>query len=219
MKKGRTIKKNSNSREETDSYTRLLDAAEQLFAQKGYNGVSVREITSLAKVNLGSVSYYMGNKENLLEQVVRRRSEPIRLERERLYAELLQNNAVTPASVVEAMLLPAFRASEENIHFRRLFGRAALDPTPEVQAVLHRIYSRENITIPTAIYKACPGLSDLDYLWRLNCFYGVMIFIQADIGMIQTVTDVPIDTSDYRSALKYVVPFLTAALEAKPVKT
>ena len=49
---------------------RILDTAEVLFAQKGYQAVGVREITSAAKCNLAAVNYHFGNKENLYLEVL-----------------------------------------------------------------------------------------------------------------------------------------------------
>ncbi|MFT4023296.1 MAG: TetR family transcriptional regulator [Flavihumibacter sp.] len=51
----------------------ILDAAEQLFALKGYEGSSVREICQLASVNLAMVNYYFGNKEGLFEKLIDRK--------------------------------------------------------------------------------------------------------------------------------------------------
>jgi AcrR family transcriptional regulator len=50
---------------------RILAAAEKLFAEKGYNGVSVREITQEAECNLAAVNYHFGNKKNLYFDVFR----------------------------------------------------------------------------------------------------------------------------------------------------
>ncbi|MET0371414.1 MAG: TetR family transcriptional regulator [Sphingobium sp.] len=53
----------------------ILDAAETLFARLGYYGVSLRDITSEAKVELGLSSYHFGKKEELFRQVVERRAD------------------------------------------------------------------------------------------------------------------------------------------------
>jgi AcrR family transcriptional regulator len=53
---------------------RLLDTAERLFAERGFAGTSVRDITDEAGANLGAVNYYFQSKENLYAQVFRRRS-------------------------------------------------------------------------------------------------------------------------------------------------
>ena len=63
------------SQRDRDASTRerLLDEAEALFAEKGYNAVSVREIIAVAHCNLGAVNYYFGTKKNLYLEVFRER--------------------------------------------------------------------------------------------------------------------------------------------------
>lgn len=46
--------------ESLDSKSRLLDAAEEIFAEKGFKAASVREICTKAKVNIASINYYFG---------------------------------------------------------------------------------------------------------------------------------------------------------------
>ncbi len=60
---------------------RILDAAEQLFAQRGFYGVSVRDITGAADVDVALASYHFGNKQGLLEAVFMRRAEDLNTER------------------------------------------------------------------------------------------------------------------------------------------
>ena len=55
---------------------RLLDEAEALFSEKGYNAVTVREISAAADCNLASINYYFGNKKNLYLEVFRERWVP-----------------------------------------------------------------------------------------------------------------------------------------------
>nr|HMM68265.1 TetR/AcrR family transcriptional regulator [Dokdonella sp.] len=52
---------------------RILGAAEELFARNGFAGASLRELTSTAKVNLAAVNYQFGSKDNLVNEVFRRR--------------------------------------------------------------------------------------------------------------------------------------------------
>src|ERR1700722_19741495 len=60
-----------------DTRTRILDAAERLFAERGFRGTSVRAITGLAGANLAAVGYHFGSKAELLAAVIRRVTEPI----------------------------------------------------------------------------------------------------------------------------------------------
>ena len=47
---------------QSDTKTRILDGAEQLFAREGFHNTSLRTLTSLASVNLASVNYHFGSK-------------------------------------------------------------------------------------------------------------------------------------------------------------
>ena len=60
---------------------RILDAAEELFARRGYHGVSIRDITRDAGVDVALVNYHFGTKEALLDSVLTRRSEVLNAER------------------------------------------------------------------------------------------------------------------------------------------
>ena len=50
-----------------DKRDQILEAAEELFAQKGFEGTSVRDLAKKAKVNVAMISYYFGSKEKLFE--------------------------------------------------------------------------------------------------------------------------------------------------------
>ena len=61
----------------SDTRTQILDAAERLFAERGFRGTSVRAITDSAGANLAAVGYHFGSKAELLTAVIRRVIEPI----------------------------------------------------------------------------------------------------------------------------------------------
>lgn len=196
---------------------RLLDAAEELFALLGFNGVSLRQIVTQAGVNLGAVPYYFGTKENLFKEVLLRRAKPLRAERERLMQALTEGGRVpTIEEVLYAMLEPAFRATRANNAFRQLLGRASMDPTPEVRKLMEEIYNRDMMIVPHVLRDAFRAMDDTEFYWKLNCFYGVMLFVQADTGKIQTIAGEDFDTSQPAVALDYVVPFLAAGFRATP---
>jgi AcrR family transcriptional regulator len=73
--------------------TRLLDSAEELFAGRGYFGVSVRDITDHAGTRVAAVSDYFGGKENLFRDVLLRRIHPINDDRRARLAALPRTGA------------------------------------------------------------------------------------------------------------------------------
>ena len=89
-----------------------------------------------------------------------------------------------------------------------------MDPTPEVKVLLADIYNRDFILVPRVLREACADLPEAVFNWRLNCFYGVMLFVQADTGKLQTIVGEDFDTSKPEVALKYVIPFLAAGFRA-----
>ncbi|MBK1616541.1 hypothetical protein CKO44_24170 [Rubrivivax gelatinosus] len=85
---------------------RILDAAEALFAEQGYDGVSVRAITDTAGVRLNLLSYHFGTKAALFEAVIDRRLDVLNERRREALAALAQRKA-TPA--VEDLLVAFIR--------------------------------------------------------------------------------------------------------------
>lgn len=204
---------------ESNARQRLLDAAERLFADSGFNGVSVRDIVGAAKVNLSAIPYYFGTKENLFKEVFYRRAIPLQAEREALLRRLKESSKEPKLEdVLWALLEPEFRVTRGNESFRRLLGRASMDPTPQVQKLLAEIYNPGFSVVPRELRKICADLPDQVFYWRLNCLYGVMLFVQADTGKIQTVAGAKFDTSRPGIALEHVIPFLAAGLRA-PVRS
>ena len=60
---------------------RILHAAEELFAAQGFATTSLRQVTSRADVNIAAVNYHFGSKENLVNEVFRRRMDEMSRER------------------------------------------------------------------------------------------------------------------------------------------
>lgn len=54
----------------TDTRAALLDAAEKLFLEKGYEAVSIREITEAANANVAAINYHFSGKVNLYREVL-----------------------------------------------------------------------------------------------------------------------------------------------------
>jgi AcrR family transcriptional regulator len=195
---------------------RLLDAAESLFADFGYRGVSVRQIAAAAKVNLGSLPYHFRTKEDLFREVLLRRAEPMRAERRRRLAELAESGRKPELEeLMEALLEPAFRTNRENEAFRRILGRTSMDPTPEIKQIMLDIYNLEFMTVPGVLRQFFPDMDAKEFHWKLNCFYGVMLWVQADTGKIQSIAGDDFDTANDEETLQHVIPFLAAGFRAQ----
>lgn len=198
-----------------DARTRLLDAAERLFADHGFNGVSTRRLSEAANVNQGSIPYYFGTKHGLFREVFVRRIAGVQEERHaRMQALMAASPKPDVVDVLKALLEPAFRHSRDSEHFRRLAGRVATDPTPEVRLILGELYSESSVMIHKTLRAACPDLDEKEFYWRLFCVYGVMLYVQADTGKIQTLAGEDFDTSNPEIALQHALNFVVAGMRA-----
>lgn len=93
---------------ERETRVRLIEVAERLYAERGVNGVSLREIGAAAgQRNTGAARYHFGSKEELLDAVWRHRMEPINERRQAMLAELdAEGRGDDLRGLAEAFLLP-----------------------------------------------------------------------------------------------------------------
>lgn len=123
------------SEQDDDDLTRerLLSAAETLFAEKGYHGVTVREITASARSNLAAVNYHFGNKRNLYLEVFRCRWIPRARRVQESFRKSLGSKAPSsPAQVVQALakaFLEGPLSEEERVCHHQLMARELGHPT------------------------------------------------------------------------------------------
>lgn len=73
-----------------DKQIHILQVAEKLFAEKGFDGTSIRNISKEAKINIAMVSYYFGSKEKLLERLILFRTSDLKMKLENLFKENLK---------------------------------------------------------------------------------------------------------------------------------
>ena len=108
----------------------MLDAAERLVAAKGFDSVSIRDVTGAAKANVAAVNYHFGSREGLLDLVITHVLEPLCAERiARLEAagkQVSVEQAV--AAFVNAIEPAAARIGMDAPLFYRLAGRIGCLP-------------------------------------------------------------------------------------------
>lgn len=109
----------SNRSKDATTKDIILDAAEELFARNGYYGTSIRHITAEAQVNLASVNYHFGSKENLLKAVIERRFVPINEARFKLLDSVLNDAKKKKKKpplkgIINAFVTPGFEAFSDN---------------------------------------------------------------------------------------------------------
>lgn len=195
----------------TEAKTRLLDAAEQLFIERGFAAASLRAITAAAGVNLAGVNYYFRTKEVLFQVVLSRRLRPINQRRLELLAaaEAATSGAAVPVErIVEALVLPLLGSEQERL--RRLIGRVHTEPAECVQKVFVAECGNVSQRFAAALERALPCLSPDEVAIRLQFAIGVLVQTFAGVRYQET-RFLEASTTD---VLGQMVSFITAGLKA-----
>ena len=129
-----------------ETRTRILDAAEELFMQHGFEATSMRQLTAKAGANLAAVNYHFGSKDALIEAVFRRRLDSMNATR---IAELDRmekdagGRALSPRQIIGAFVGVSLRMVEDATaggrNFIRLLGRTYSDPQKPIRALIGQL--------------------------------------------------------------------------------
>ena len=150
-----------------DTKSRLLDAAEQLFAERGFEGTSMRAVTQLAGAAVSAANYHFGSKQDLLHATLRRHIEPInRCRLERLEALERGGRSPTLEEVLDAFLRPpldqqaeARRSRVGDSRVRQLAVRLFADAPEQVAPLRTELFGEVNRRFRAALARALPTAS------------------------------------------------------------
>jgi len=203
------------------SREKLIRSAEALFAARGFDGVSVRDIASRAAVNSALVGYYFHGKEGLLSEVYKRHCEPLKREREHLLAELAQSGeGLSLERVIEAFVGPSLEVTRDR-NGRSEFTRLRAILSAENSALLEQLVA-ENFDASSrmfieALSKCLPELSRDEILWRFHFLLGTIYYTGTGPHRIRILSGGRCDPSDPKAATRHLVPFLAAGFRAQPL--
>lgn len=162
---------------EHDTKSRILDAAEELFAEEGFNA-SLRKITSRAQVNLASIHYHFGSKDELIYALFKRRIDPMNKERERLLADVDLTSADALEQVIRAFLKPAidrrYNPAHAADHFMRAVGRLYAEDSEFFAMRVKPHFEEVFLRFLEVFQQVCPHLGPVDVFWRMRFMIGAM---------------------------------------------
>ena len=205
-----------------DTKSRILDVAETLFMEHGFEATSLRQLTSSAGVNLAAVNYHFGTKEELFQAVLTRRLDPMNQERIELLARMERDSGGRPIAVeriLAGMLVPALRLARDEKrggqNFLRLVGRAYADPAPFIRHFLSAQYAEMIARYKEAFHAALPHLSRQELTWRLHFVMGALSYTLAGTDALKLFSHVaPAEKEDDELLIQRLAPFLVAGLKA-----
>jgi AcrR family transcriptional regulator len=205
-----------------DTKTRILDAAEELFMEHGFEATSLRLITTAAEVNLAAANYHFGSKEDLFQAVLTRRLDPMNQERMQLLDKFecaAEPAPLTCEKILSAMFIPALNLARDHArggkNFLRLLGRAYADPAPFIRSFLSKQYADMIARFRTAFTHALPHLSKEELSWRLHFVMGALSYTLAGTDVLKMIAHYhPEEADNDELLLNRLAPFLAAGLRA-----
>ncbi|MBC6445969.1 TetR/AcrR family transcriptional regulator [Actinokineospora xionganensis] len=158
--------------------SRLLDAAERMFADTGFADTSMRAVTEAAGANIAAVNYHFGSKEGLLRAVVRRAMAVVNDERARVLDELEAAGEPTADDLVHAFVTTGAglleRQGPRGTQVARFIGRVIFDPSPTMRELFATAVDDVEGRYLRALQRALPHLSPNQVAFRFACMIGML---------------------------------------------
>ena len=183
------IAASERTREAADSRTaaRILDSAFELFAARGFDAVSVRDIAEHAGANPAAISYYFGAKEQLIQQAIRSVIAPLNALRLAALGDVLARNPEGPIAiddVVRAMIEPTVRAcftgTGPERHYARIWMLSLSLRQPYIDEVMNEQTDELLQRFVAAMSKALPDRNLAGLYWEYDFMIGAMLHILLD---------------------------------------
>jgi AcrR family transcriptional regulator len=197
---------------------RIIEAAERLFADSGFSGTSLRQLTSLAEVNLAAVNYHFGSKENLINEVFRRRLDILhgmRLQQLDALQETYAGQTPPLRQVLKAFINPALHMSvpseDGQSAFVKVLARAYVEYRDDLRSLLATRYGELNHRFFEAIAANLPQVTEQQLVWRIDFMIGALTYAMADFGVKKRPDDMS-DEDYWSKTVNELVQFAEAGL-------
>jgi AcrR family transcriptional regulator len=165
---------------QTDNRAKILETAEILFGRHGFSATSLRAITTEAGVNLASVNYYFGSKDQLIVEVLSRAIRPLNERRLALLAEARLTHPATPIPlplILDCMLRPCLEIAFDHSRERsfQLLGRSLSEEGNFIEQIIEREWTPVVGKFMQALKETLPTVPESEIYWRIHFTVGAMI--------------------------------------------
>ena len=198
---------------------RILGAAEELFAQHGFAATSLRQVTGLAAVNIAAVNYHFGSKENLVNEVFRRRMDEMTARRLQQLEAAQREHPGQLEPVLAAFIEPALALAQDRNGggaFVRVIARAYAEHNESLRRFLSDQYGHVLRHFGKALAACLPGIDKDSLYWRLDFLAGALTYAMSDFGMIKRPSGAS-EAAHRARAARELIRFAAAGLQA-PLK-
>jgi AcrR family transcriptional regulator len=207
---------------ENDTKTRLLNVAERMFADRGFSGVSLRQLTAAAGANLAAVNYHFGSKEGLLTAIFESRCRPVNEARFERLGRCAEGPGRPPLleQIISAFIVPPLSAtaeSEGGATFTRLRAMLSVEHNELAASLIAKHFDAASTRFIDALAASLPHLSRAEVMWRFYFLLGALYFARVNPARIIHLSGGACDAGNVDSVLEQMVPFLAAGFRAPSV--
>ncbi|MES2186054.1 MAG: TetR family transcriptional regulator [Pseudomonadota bacterium] len=210
-----------------DARERILAAAERLFAQKGIDKSSMRELTAMAGVNVASVNYYFRSKEGLAEELLDNVSARVNKSRLAELDGVMQEAAAAKRPPpLEAILLSFVRPYTGEDYgpggplLAQLILQHRVVPSDMTVRIIERHFDGMALRYIDALANAVPGVDRTEWFWRYTFMVSTVILTvtdQSTHNRLARMSGGAADTTRHDELNRYLLRFLAGALTAPAV--
>lgn len=202
--------KNNKSKNCDNAKERLLDAAEQLFAEKGFDGVPVRDITSLASCNVAAINYHFGGKDNLYLEIVKRRMVDLREIRINSINEVMSKPAATLEDLLRTFswaFLNPLVDEESGPKLIKLMLREMLDPQLPSDLFFTEVIRPVTQRLLEALIKICPDIDEMKACFCIHSMVAQLLHTLHTTKMLSRMENLPCEAPTFDDFVDHIVRF------------
>lgn len=195
---------------------KILNAAEELFAQSSYDAVSIRHITQKAGVKLALAHYHFGTKKALFDAVVKRRIGLLSQSRIQLLNHFLSQNDNHPLSIdkiVHAFVLPYLYWHLNGGEGWRNYARIVSTLLGYNLALLQEQFDSGAHVFLQELRRAMHPAQEESVQWGFDFMVGVMCNTFSEVDRIGGLSENLCSIEDKEQACSYLIPFIISGLE------
>jgi len=206
---------------QSDTVERILDAAEALFAERGFAENSLRTITSTAGVNLAAVNYHFGSKKELIQAVFARFLSPLCRELDDTLNELMvDSDRPKTGLLLKALFDTATLQGRDSVdgervqRFMRLLGLAYTQSQGHLRRYIVANYGDHYQRFTQLLQLSAPAIDPLSFYWRLYFMLGATVFTLSSFDSIAAILKEDFnEETTINKAADLLVPALTGMFE------
>ena len=200
---------------------RLIRSAEDLFANRGFGGLTIREVARRSETNLASAYYHFGSKEAMVLEMLSSRIKPINQKRLHYLQNARKDSGGKPLKTIEifkALIVPIGEEISKSSHSRKtlalLVARSFTEPESFIQKMHSRFFGELCETFILELRRAHPQAKELDIYWNLHFAISSMLGALAQHRRLHDFSGGRCDDDNAEDMIHRLLIFVTNGFEA-----